>query len=94
MLHRTAPSLLMLFILASGSQSLRADDGEGLQNVEIGLGTKHWLELQRSGFIASQHRQTVSGPVASEIYQRYVESFKHPIPDLYKSERKSSGGGR
>lgn len=46
-----------------------------------GSTTRAWLELQRSGGQASPHKQSVSGPVMENIYERYKESFSHPIPD-------------
>jgi hypothetical protein len=59
----------------------------------VGEETRRWLELQSSGAAASTTRQTVSGPVADAIYQRYVESFTHPIPEFYKSDKDGSNGG-
>lgn len=90
MLHRSISGILFV-LMSLSSEAIRAD--ESFEDVHVGLGTKQWLELQRSGFAASQNRQTVSGPVASAIYQRYVDSFKHPIPDLYQSQRRSTGSG-
>ena len=59
----------------------------------VGEETRRWLELQSSGAAASKNPQTVSGPVADAIYQRYVESFRHPIPESYKSDQNGYGGG-
>jgi len=46
-----------------------------------GSATSAWLELQRSGSQASPYKQSVSGPVMENIYERYKASFSHPIPD-------------
>jgi hypothetical protein len=59
----------------------------------VGEETRRWLELQNSGAAASTTRQTISGPVADAIYQRYVESFTHPIPEFYKNDQNGSGSG-
>jgi len=58
-----------------------------------GKETRRWLELQSSGLAASTSRQTVSGPVADAIYRRYLDSFKHPIPEFYKSKQDGEGNG-
>lgn len=58
----------------------------------VGEETRRWLELQSSGVAASKSRQTVTGPVADAIYRRYVDSFKHPIPEFYKSKQEGEFG--
>jgi Protein of unknown function (DUF3613) len=63
-----------------------------LSTESSGSETRRWLELQRSGAVASQARQTVSGAVADNIYQRYVKSFKYPIPEYYLREKGKNGG--
>ncbi|MGR9107268.1 MAG: DUF3613 domain-containing protein [Gammaproteobacteria bacterium] len=56
--------------------------------------TRRWLELQRSGAFASPREQTVAGPIAENIYERYVKSFKYPIPDFfYKSDSVGGNSG-
>ncbi len=57
---------------------------------ESGEQTRSWLELQRSGEQASETQQTVSGDVAAAIYQRFVDSFEHPIPEYYSGEEAGS----
>jgi Protein of unknown function (DUF3613). len=54
----------------------------------LGEETQRWLELQRGGKGASEHRQTLSGAVAEAIHKRYVESFKHPVPAFYEGKQK------
>jgi len=56
-----------------------------------GEDTRRWLKLQSSGIAASTSRQTISGPVADAIYRRYLDSFKHPIPEFYKSKQDGEG---
>lgn len=45
--------------------------------------TRQWLDLQKNGQQASSHKQTLSGPAAARVYQRYLDSFSHPIPEYY-----------
>ena len=89
MSHKSITALLPL-ILLSGANTAVADS---LERSAVGVETRRWLELQSSGAEASKNRQTVSGPVADEIYKRYVDSFKHPIPEFYKSEDSGDIGG-
>lgn len=51
-----------------------------------GQQTNQWLELQRSGDQASTQRQPLSGPIADRVYQRYSDSFSHPIPEYYTAD--------
>lgn len=43
------------------------------------------LQAQREGLHASAREQYLSGAVQHEIYQRYVDSFSHRIPERYAS---------
>ena len=91
MSHKSITAALPLLLLFSANAAT-ADSQPGRS---IGVETRSWLELQSSGTAASKNRQTVSGPVADAIYERYVESFKYPIPEYYKSSQSGSmsGGG-
>ncbi|MGH8497609.1 MAG: DUF3613 domain-containing protein, partial [Methylococcales bacterium] len=55
-----------------------------LPTESFGSDVRQWMELQRSGVAASLIRQTVSGPVAEKIHERYVQSFTHPIPEYFR----------
>jgi hypothetical protein len=88
MSHKSIAAALPL-ILLSGANMAAADSLDRA----VGEETRRWLELQSSGAAASKNPQTVSGPVADAIYQRYVESFTHPIPEFYKNEQNGNGYG-
>lgn len=53
------------------------------RRADVGARTERLFELQRSGRIASRHRQSLSGEVQSRIYDRYLQSFTHAIPEQY-----------
>ncbi|MEQ5838155.1 DUF3613 domain-containing protein [Paraburkholderia acidicola] len=60
---------------------------------EIGHATKAWLHLQGNN-VAAAPVQPMLGEEAGIAYQRYMESFKSKIPDLYGSAlNQSSGSG-
>ena len=48
--------------------------------------TGQLLDLQRSGRIASRYEQNLPGRAQGKIYQRYIDSFSHAIPDTYINE--------
>jgi|GEM_PF-3449998 len=48
------------------------------------------LEIQRCGQLASSHRQSLPGGAQSRTWQRYLDSFSHPIREHYIDE--SFGG--
>jgi Protein of unknown function (DUF3613) len=89
MSHKPITVLLPLILLLADNPVF----AESQPGRSIGVETRSWLELQSSGAAASKNRQTVLGPVADAIYKRYVDSFKHPIPEYYKSEQSGKMGG-
>src|SRR5690606_11494194 len=50
---------------------------------EIGSTTRRLLDVQRQGAQASENRQYVSGAEMQRIYQRYLETFEHPVPEFF-----------
>lgn len=71
--------LLPFSVLAEPSQN---DSKSGEQ-------TRQWLELQKNGHVASPNQQTLPGPAAARVYERYLNSFTHPIPE-YFSEKEAN----
>ncbi|MFT5033261.1 MAG: hypothetical protein ACI89D_000088 [Bermanella sp.] len=48
--------------------------------------TAQLLQLQRSGKLASRQEQHLPGSAQTKIYERYINSFGHTIPETYISE--------
>lgn len=64
------------------------DDQEGAerQGEDARKGSvDEWLELQRSGKAAGS-RPTLTGEEMQRIYDRYLDSFTHPIPETFRTE--------
>jgi hypothetical protein len=61
----------------------------------IGSDTRAWLQLQSSGQAAGSELRGLPGEVADKVYQRYVDSFAHPIPVTFPRDSfvGESGGG-
>lgn len=60
----------------------------------IGTYTKAWLDLQKSGQMAQGEARPMDGEAAEASYQRYLDSFSHPIPQsLGRGESAGSGSG-
>lgn len=57
--------------------------------IEADTQTRLWLQLQSSGQIAGSSWK-LPGKVATLVYQRYLNSFKYPIPQQFNFK---SGGG-
>lgn len=90
-------SILPLCLLGAcstvGSQDAASPGGDAPQHAEPGSATRLWLDRQRQGQQAAAQPQPLSGPVQEEIYERYQNSFSHPIPKRFESESISSGSG-
>lgn len=59
----------------------------------LGVDTRAWLELQTSGSASVSEVRPVAGEVATEVYQRYVNSFKYAIPETFPRDAFVSQGG-
>ncbi len=72
--------------MAAGSGVARAQATAS----DVGRSTTEWLSMQRDNRAAAP-TQPLLGDVASLVYQRYLESFKHKIPESMGSTLSSSG---
>lgn len=45
-----------------------------------------WLQLQREGGAASRHPQQATPAERELVLQRWLESFKHPIPEFFEED--------
>lgn len=52
----------------------------------FGSGARSWMDLQTSGSAASTTARPLPGDVATHVYERYANSFKHPIPETFEPE--------
>jgi hypothetical protein len=52
--------------------------------------TENWLQLQVSGSVQSPIRQTATPAERELSLQRWLDSYKHEIPEYYKQDE----GGR
>ncbi len=60
----------------------------------FGAETRYWTALQISGAVAAKDERPLPGEVATKVYDRYVQSFAHPIPEKFDRDSfQSSGGG-
>jgi len=59
----------------------------------FGSQTRYWLATQSSGAYAVNDARPMPGEAATLVYQRYLNSFSHPIPERYESDTFTTGGG-
>lgn len=57
--------------------------------------TEAWLQLQTRGAVASPIIQVSTPTERDRSFQRWLDTYKHEIPDFYEQERggKISSGG-
>ena len=84
----------LLFTLTTAVPSITAANEEQKPNSpsplatiapaqENGTITRNLLNMQRSGLQATRHQQYLSGSEMLRIFQRYLDSFEHRIPEFY-----------
>lgn len=54
---------------------------------------REWFTLQAAGTAASTEPRPMPGEVADAVYERYVNSFKHPIPEQFRRQGSGSDSG-
>ena len=88
-----------LYLQASG----QAAQAEALMNAykmapktraAVHDGALSLVELQRNGSAESATPRPIAGEVANLSYQRYLDSFKRPIPEHFSTTVRSAGTGR
>lgn len=58
----------------------------------LGKDARNWIEFQISGEAAERSPDGFSGEVAERVWQRYLDSFAHPIPERFERDRFIEGG--
>lgn len=80
----------ILMVLLSGLPVLAVAAG----SVPVGTETRGWTALQVEGKAASDVARPMPGEIAERVYQRYADSFSHPIPEkLTQDSFTTTGGG-
>lgn len=83
--------LMMLLLAATALPALAQTAGEP---APIGQQTRAWLDLQASNSAALGAPEPVPGEVATRVYERYLKSFEHPIPEDFEREAFVESGGQ
>ncbi|MEX1667671.1 DUF3613 domain-containing protein [Zhongshania guokunii] len=71
---------------ATSMQTLAEPEVVYTPNTKFQTVTSRLLAQQSSGQNASSQEQHLSGKVSTEVYNRYVKSFSHPIPERFGSD--------
>ncbi len=58
-----------------------------------GVTLDSWVDMQVAGTQSVSESPALPGPIASKIYDRYANSFAHPIPDRFERENFGTGSG-
>lgn len=89
--RRAALGALAAITLMLGVEvSSQAQEAAAPTPGEVGHSTRAWLDLQRSNASAAP-AQPMLGAEASLAYNRYLESFKTKIPEMYGSSLSQGG---
>lgn len=82
---------LLLMIALIMPLSAMAED----KNTEYKLGdeVRAWTQLQQSGAASNPQPQPMPGEIADKVYDRYLKTFDHPIPESFGRDSFVGGGG-
>ncbi|MGH8456450.1 MAG: DUF3613 domain-containing protein [Stenotrophobium sp.] len=59
----------------------------------LGDDVRAWTDLQVSGSASLNQPRPMPGEIADEIYDRYLQSFKQPIPEQFGRQSFVGAGG-
>lgn len=62
--------------------------------LQVGDATHNLLAMQREGNAASSTPRPIAGDVANLSYQRYLDSFKFPIPEKFTATVPKTGSSQ
>lgn len=79
-------------VLLAASGMAGPASAQSQDDARVGEQTRAWLDLQASGTQASTAERPMTGELAERVYQRYLDSFTHPIPEQFKREAFTSDG--
>jgi len=88
----------ILIMVAAVGLPLAAQAADSGAPYRLGQDARAWTELQKSGAASSNAVRPMPGEVADKVYDRYLQSFSHPIPETFERESfvggSGGGGGR
>lgn len=82
----TLAALLCLPVAVVAQQTLAPE-------LQPGAETRSWIELQTRAGESPAAPRPMAGEVADQVYQRYLKSFSHPIPEQFDRQKFVEGGG-
>lgn len=85
-------TLLPFAALADGGSDSTASAAAPAAGQGFGSQTRYWLNTQTSGTNSVTDARPMPGEVATMVYQRYLNSFTHPIPERYEADTFSTQG--
>ena len=84
----TALALLVAVTMGCASNRSEQTEAPSAREQPRQATVNDWLQKQRSGTVAGS-QPTLGGAEMQRIYERYLESFTHPIPEQFEVERTS-----
>lgn len=92
-MKKTIQAVLGGLLLMAGSAM--AQDNPQSAPMQVGDETRQWLELQASGNASLGTIRPMPGEIADKVYQRYLDSYDHPLPETFDRDSftTDSGGG-
>lgn len=76
--------LALLLVSTHAAANTVTPAPHGLVESSPATQTGRWLQVQREGRQASQHVQVSTAAEQELSSQRWLDSYNHPIPDLYE----------
>lgn len=89
-MNRSLPNIRTLLLASALGLPLALHAAE--PEAALGTETKAWVDLQQGGTQAEGATRPMPGEIADNVYQRYVDSFKQPIPGEFKRQSTGDAG--
>jgi hypothetical protein len=81
--------ILMILALTLPAAAFASADAK----YQLGTEARAWTDLQKNGRASLGSVRPMPGEVADKVYDRYLQSFSHPIPEAFERESFVGSGG-
>jgi hypothetical protein len=86
-------AVALVLSLLSGAVLAQQGTASATPAAQDAAETRNWIELQQRAGESPAAPRPMAGEVADQVYQRYLKSFSHPIPEQFERGKFVEGGG-
>lgn len=86
--------IIMAVIISSAclaAEAAETTQAQPREQRQVASQAESWLAIQRDGAAASNHKQVLTSAERERSYQRWLDSYQHPIPEFFEQKQDDMG---